>query len=471
MALEINLIYGPPGTGKTTELLRLLEEALKTYAPSQIAYVSFTKEGVDQGKWRAIEKFSLSDEDFPYFRTLHSMAFKECRLNRGSVMSKENYAHFSRKVGMNFTGYYTEDFRNNDDMYLFFDEVYRNTPKTAELYLETLDIDKLKFVRKSYAAYKKQFALYDFTDMVEMYVEGNNAIPVKIAFIDEAQDLTTLQWRMVWTAFRNCDRIYIAGDDDQAIYQWSGADVNYFLALEGNVTILRNSHRVPDSIKEYSSSITSQITKRVDKKYHGTGEQGLISYSNNIESLKFNPKETYMLLSRNTCFLAPIVERLRQKGLIYTYRNEPSVKAQDVKAIGLYERVRKAGSMSDEEEKKLKPLLNKNFALIDPWYLSMNFKPEYSSYLRQVIKNKPATLIPQIRVSTIHSVKGGEADNVVLLMDMTKSTYANLQRNPDSEHRVFYVGVTRAKKSLTLVYPSSKTSYPMPLLANTRRRK
>ena len=50
---------------------------------------------------------------------------------------------------------------------------------------------------------------------------------------------------------------------------------------------------------------------------------------------------------------------------------------------------------------------------------------------------------PRIRLSTIHGVKGGEADNVVLFTDMAARSHAGFQRAPDDERRVFYVGVTR----------------------------
>ena len=57
---------------------------------------------------------------------------------------------------------------------------------------------------------------------------------------------------------------------------------------------------------------------------------------------------------------------------------------------------------------------------------------------------KPA----RIKLSTIHSVKGEECDNVVLFTDIERIIYESATRNPDPEHRLFFVGITRAKERL-----------------------
>ena len=66
---------------------------------------------------------------------------------------------------------------------------------------------------------------------------------------------------------------------------------------------------------------------------------------------------------------------------------------------------------------------------------------------------------PLVYVGTIHSVKGGEADNVVLRTDMTYRTYLGLEEDPDNEHRVFYTGITRAKKNLFIVDAQESNGY------------
>ena len=63
----------------------------------------------------------------------------------------------------------------------------------------------------------------DFTDMVEKFIIDAGNLPIKVLMVDEAQDLTPLQWDMVVKIAKHVWRVYIAGDDDQAIYECNGA--------------------------------------------------------------------------------------------------------------------------------------------------------------------------------------------------------------------------------------------------------
>jgi DNA helicase-2/ATP-dependent DNA helicase PcrA len=64
---------------------------------------------------------------------------------------------------------------------------------------------------------------------------------------------------------------------------------------------------------------------------------------------------------------------------------------------------------------------------------------------------------PRIELSTIHAAKGGEADNVLLLTDLTQTTMNTYERNPDDENRLFYVGATRTKENLHIVEPKKQS--------------
>ncbi len=74
----VRKVFGPPGSGKTTYLLNQVETELENgVSPARIGYFSFTRKAANEARDRAIAKFPHlnAKTDFPYFRTLHSLAF------------------------------------------------------------------------------------------------------------------------------------------------------------------------------------------------------------------------------------------------------------------------------------------------------------------------------------------------------------------------------------------------------------
>ena len=89
------------------------------------------------------------------------------------------------------------------------------------------------------------------------------------------------------------------------------------------------------------------------------------------------------------------------------------------------------------------------------WYEAFdNLDFRRKSYIRSMRRNgENLNDKPRIKLSTIHSVKGGEEDNVVLLTDLTTNTNRSYLKQPDDETRLFYVGATRTKENLHIIRP------------------
>ena len=455
------IILGPPGTGKTTKQLLLLEQELNNYSANEIAFVSFTKKGVSEGVDRAKDKFSLSNKDLQYFRTIHSIAFNVGAYTKSDVLSREHYKEFSTAMGMNFTGYYTEEFYHNDDRYLFYHGLTQNNPRLAEEYIATLDQNIVKHVSHNYELFKKVKSKIDFNDMILNYLKHGASLNVRCVFIDEAQDLTTLQWNFIAKAFKYAEKMYISGDDDQAIYEWLGADVPIFLNLQGDKIILNQSYRLSKDIWQMSKQVSSCIVNRNEKEYLPKEVEGKVHRIVDLSEISISQNESWLLLARNNSFLKKYVEWLSQKGIVFSYKGTFAVKKNEIDAIKIYETMRKLKEKPPYDKeiilmKHLKPRYN----LAHPWYFNFSWSDEKVDFYRNIFKNKiDYNSEPTIQVNTIHGAKGGEADNVVLLADISDSVQKSIDRNPDSELRCLYVGMTRARYNLYIVASQSKFSY------------
>lgn len=469
MNQELHMIFGAPGCGKTTYLINLLEDLVQEYESDRIAFVSFTKKGSYEGRDRLINKTGLSTRDLPYFKTIHAICFKELGVSKTDMIERQNYREFSRAMGMNFLGFYTEDLVNNDDRYLFQVSLERNNPEMAKRLLELIEYQKYLNVRKNYLRYKEARGIMDFDDLIIRFIEQGKPLDVDVAIIDEAQDLTTLQWEFCELAFQNCEKVYIAGDDDQAIYEWSGSDVEKFLSFKERATsveILSHSYRLKPAVLDAAKLVSGQISKRVDKEFTPSEGDGEVHHYNILEELLINSEETYYLLARNNYFLRDYKELLMKMGVPFMLKGKPAIDPALYSAIIRYEKLRSAG---EEGRIRMDPYLSarlrddvKGFP---PWYDKLDIPLEEASYLRNVFKHKTDPNNLKIHVSTIHGVKGGEADNVVIRLDVTKGVSAQLNLGMlDSELRVLYVGMTRAKKNLHFVYSTTKFGYDRNIL-------
>ena len=98
--------------------------------------------------------------------------------------------------------------------------------------------------------YKKAYSLKDYTDMIENFIVSELCPQYDVVFIDEAQDLSPIQWKMFDLLKKNSKHVILAGDDDQAIFGWAGADVNSFIKWTSKEILLRQSERVPRLIQQ-----------------------------------------------------------------------------------------------------------------------------------------------------------------------------------------------------------------------------
>lgn len=276
MSSKTTIYLGGPGCGKTTVLTNQVKELVTNdwMSPEEIGYVAFTRAAVKS----MVEKLEGNDADFPYASTLHSLGRMISDIPGYKVMGKKYYEEMFNEFGLVFkpntkTPANSEGIMlptNYSCMLLHHDTVMRSEQISLAEYVEKLRDSRsvplipmfTKFVPK-YKRYKEDRGLYDFTDMLEQALESTEFPELKYLFVDEAQDLSNLQWSVVQRLREHTkEETIVAGDDKQAIYGWAGANVNRFIDLEGEQITLSQSHRLPWNVCRTAWQVGVKIQKR-----------------------------------------------------------------------------------------------------------------------------------------------------------------------------------------------------------------
>ena len=466
--------------------------------PKQIGYFSFTRKAAREAATRAAEKFGLdAEKDLENFRTLHSYAFSRLAMSKEKMMTAENYREFGKLVGIPIkTGKYSEDDGtfNSDNEYL----TIMNTARVKRMDLleyydsrqNILDIerDTLYLLSEELKRYKKEKGLKDFTDLLEDFIAQETKQSFEALFIDEAQDLSLIQWEMVRSLWVNAKKTYIAGDDDQAIFKWAGADVDHFIALKeevNNIKVLDQSYRIPGGpIHELSQKIISKIDNRFDKDYKPRAEHGILRRYSDVTQVNMS-KGNWLVLSSANHFLDDVKDLCELQGWYYQHRGSNSVPLKLLIALNNWEKWRKgdialgtieikniyqylgdkvlvgfrSGKTLHSDKKYLIRDCQAEHGLVttDVWYEAFDGLDTITeNYIRNMRANgEQINKNPRIIMSTIHGAKGGEADKVLLMQDLTNAALETFSHDPDELHRLFYTGATRAKRELHVLDPKN----------------
>lgn len=559
------LVLAVPGSGKTTVLLNRIIYLNNTQSVEykQILNLTFSKTQASDMKTR----FNIMDKNNnAVFSTIHAFAFNVIKL-----YSRKYKVNLKLIEGNNIFNKYKllkrifyESYKappSNDDLDYFFTNY--GLIKNNMLSLETLNNNHFFDIALKYEDYKKRNNLFDFDDMLtyayNILKNHNDILKIikknyKYFQLDEGQDASLIQFKILELIAYPENNIYILADDDQSIYSFRGANPEYLLKISSifenikyyylnknyrstkdivmlsDYIIRNNKERYLKTVESHNNektpiqiikvkNIESQnkfiLNKISDLK---SNENLAILFRNNISAysvafdliknkiqfnkrLNFNNNNLNIILqdlnniidfaldSNNIELFKSIYYKLNlylkkdyvyglnidfNKSILDTILDDSYIKdyqkelvenlkfvLEKIINLNLYNSIKLIF-----EELGYIEYISKHFENIPINYIQeiiLHFAKDYKTInellkafenIETILKNKNFNT-SNIFISTIHQSKGLEYDNVLLidLVDGEFPIYSDKASSLEEERRLFYVGITRAKKQLYLVFP------------------
>ncbi len=496
-------VVGTPGSGKTTRSVDLARQIVQEGVTlDRICFTSFTKAAAEEVIRRISSILNVDPKkDLPLFGTLQSLASRFLDLKYANFLRKEHWFAFCNRYQYRSTGDLDESEEPDrtqqclgDFLLAMYTKLINTharlpTPKDIADYVPLQDQDDLRIFSERLERFKHENGLYHYTDTLLVALREGWVPEADVCFIDEAQDLTGLQAAIVsrWVQERDC---VLAYDEDQAIYDWAGADPAWLLKLPGDREFLVESHRLPKTLVNFSQRLISRNTKRYPKKVHTLREGGEVHkdvfMTDVVREILRVPEKSWFLLARTKHLVRSYEESLSQAGILFNNllaRKDNRPSAAVIAFFKLYEKksvtkdelflflqaVPWRGNLVYGTKTKLMKDSRESFTLEDlanggaTYFLiedikkgcmdRMNYPPLLIRTYKALYKAnglRGLTTTPNVTLSTVHRVKGREADAVVLLPNHSVKCEKN---DPEPERRVWYVGITRAKSELYILKP------------------
>ena len=536
-------VAGPPGTGKTTYLVKRYYDALDKYQAADIMVISHTNTAADEIRKKINDPESIKKYHKETGKDLFNLIKETKKIREKNVSTIHKYCKdkvAESKGGDVFeitdynilkTKYPTFNKYTPTRKFSFTDALFKGHPffkfvsfardngmgEKLSTYYRTLSyeeriheykytLQQLIDMNELYKDYKTnplvnegRKNVMDFQDMVEKFCDLPKDPIIKVLMIDEAQDSSVIQRRAEIKMSKNCDLFYKAGDPDQSIFEFAGADPDSFhkefAQPEEELDI---GYRCPRKINNWCREVIKDVWDKYGytRKWTPRTENGEVvegeikdlmnlSQDPNLHLLidkLINTKETFIFTHRSgepldmldfliklnlpikllsdkvKSFSYPKKDIKNQREFISFSQDEPKTLAVAKKILKNIDNEYRGPNYSEEEMEKLERgrydinyFIKKNYLLPivkktkDLQDLVKTNTLKTKNYIRNIVKEGRDQDEFRISVANIHTIKGMEFDHVVLDLTIPR------EEPKFTKKRLKFVASSRARKTLWLI--------------------
>ena len=509
------LVIAGPGSGKTTVIIERLLKLASKYKEASFLSLTFSVAAAAEMKLRfakgvaacsasPAEKASMIERIL--FSTVHSLAYEILRFSGKHTnatvldgdMQRDLIVRLCRDIN-------NENLPSEDtEKLLNFISRIRNNPEEAESLRSHAQIRNYERIEDAYEKRKSDANLIDYEDMIiratelmksDRKVYDTYSRRYDFIQIDEAQDLTAMQFEFLGLLSPD-KNIFVVADDDQTIYGFRGASPRNLMNFVKDMPDctryrLLENHRCCKDIVAFSSALIRENKDRIDKVLTSSkkekGQIELVHLKDSYTLGKFIAYETAgadgknttgILYRNNRSSVAPTLALLVQD---IPFHISGAFSPDIAEYINLFEMLCVKDGLTPKAflhgtgcENFIKLCLERNTLYrkdSDNILLAADLVIQISKYVSSIrdfqeltakllhsleagghsVKNKSCNVF----LSTIHSAKGLEYDTVFLI-NLNRGEFPGKSSEHgvllDEERRLFYVGITRAKSRLNISY-------------------
>lgn len=349
------LVLAVPGAGKTTILLERLRQLIASGVPAErIASITFSRQQAEDMQAR-YKKQEASDQ--PVFSTIHAFCYRilrdYARESHQSLTLLEASASYNkyRILDALYRQRHGRGITEEDAADFFRINSYlKNALRHAEEMRNSIAMGLKEFqaLQKAYHDFKAAHHMIDFDDMLWsalQLLDQNKDVrrrwQEKFLYyqVDEAQDTSLVQWRILSLLAAPKNNLFIVADDDQAIYSFRGADPQILLHLEDlfphtRVLYMQDNYRSTTNIVKLAAGLIRKNVARYGKTAVGqntSDEKTQVILTRSMQAQTDRLMEdlpadirrgSTAILFRNNLSALPLLDALDRSGIPFQLRSE-----------------------------------------------------------------------------------------------------------------------------------------------------